>query len=207
MNDAPCVNGKNVTVVIMAGGKGTRIAALNSTIPKPLLPVAGKPVLEHEIECLKQQGITDIVLTVGHMAEQIIAHFGDGSLFGVHIDYIREEIPLGTGGALYYLKDRVQDDFLLLNGDMIFDVDFSRLLAYHKAHGADATLLVHPNDHPYDSGLIIADENGCVHGWLTKEDERGWYSNSVNAGIHVLSSGVREGHGNPGADPRGGAGH
>lgn len=187
MRDETNLDCTKTVAVIMAGGKGTRIAALNSTIPKPLLPVAGKPVLEHEIACLKQQGITNLVFTVSHMAEQIIAHFGDGSPFGVHIEYIREEMPLGTGGALFYLRDKVQDDFLLLNGDMIFDVDFQRLLTFHKAHNADATLLVHPNDHPYDSGLIIADEDGCVHGWLTKEDERGWYSNSVNAGIHVLS--------------------
>ncbi len=187
MKNGPCVDGKSVTAVIMAGGKGTRIAALNSTIPKPMLPVAGKPVLEHEIECLRRQEITDIVLTVGHMAERITEHFGDGSRFGVHIDYIREEMPLGTGGALYYLKEKVQDDFLLLNGDLIFDVDFHRLLAFHKDRQADATLLVHPNDHPYDSGVIIANEDGRVDGWLTKEDERGWYSNCVNAGIHVLS--------------------
>ncbi len=171
----------------MAGGKGTRIASLNSAIPKPLLPVAGKPVLEHEIECLKRQGITDIILTVGYLADQIVDHFGDGSRFSVNIEYIREEVPLGTAGALYYLKDRVKDDFLLLNGDMIFDVDFHRLMDFHKSHHADVTLLVHPNDHPYDSGIIIADENNRVRGWLTKEDERGWYSNCVNAGVHVMS--------------------
>ena len=177
----------DMVAVIMAGGKGTRIASLNSTIPKPLLPVAGKPVLEHEIDCLKRQGITDVILTVGYMADRIVDYFGNGSRFGVRIDYIREEVPMGTAGALYYLKDKVKDDFLLLNGDMIFDVDFHRLTDFHKSHNADVTLLVHPNDHPYDSGIIIADENNRVRGWLTKEDERGWYSNCVNAGIHVMS--------------------
>lgn len=179
-----------MTAVITAGGKGTRIAALNSTLPKPLLPVAGKPVLEHEIECLVKQGITDIILTVGYMAEQICEYFGDGRELGAHIEYIREDVPLGTAGALYYLKGKVNDDFLLLNGDMIFDVDFRRLMDFHKSHKADVTLLVHPNDHPYDSGIIITDENACVQGWLTKEDERGWYSNCVNAGIHVMSAHV-----------------
>lgn len=173
--------------VIMAGGKGTRIASLNSSIPKPLFPIAGKPVLEHEIEFLKRQGITDIILTVGHLAEQICSYFGNGSLFGVSINYIREEVPLGTAGALYYLKDRITDDFLLLNGDMILDVDFGRMLAFHKSHNANATLLVHPNDHPYDSGILITDANDCVRGWLTKEDHREWYANCVNAGVHILS--------------------
>ena len=171
----------------MAGGKGTRIASLDSTIPKPLFPVAGKPVLEHEIESLKRQGITDVILTVGHLADQIVARFGDGSRYGVKIEYIREDAPLGTAGALYYLKGRVRDDFLLLNGDMIFDVDLRRLMDFHKSKNADVTLLVHPNDHPYDSGLIVADEDHRVRGWLAKEDERKWYANRVNAGIHVMS--------------------
>ena len=176
-----------MTAVIMAGGKGTRVASVNSQIPKPLLPVAGKPVLLHEIECLRRQDITDIILVVGHLGEQIVNYFGDGRDFGVHIEYFREETPLGTAGALYHLKARLRDDFLLLNGDLIFDVDFARLMAFHKAHEAMVTLLVHPNDHPYDSGLVIADDNGRVRGWLTKEDERTWYKNCVNAGLHVLS--------------------
>ena len=176
-----------MTAVIMAGGKGTRVASVNSQIPKPLLPVAGKPVLLHEIECLRRQGITDVILVVGHLGEQITDYFGDGRDFGVHIEYIREDEPLGTAGALYFLKDRLTDDFLLLNGDLIFDVDFARLMAFHKEHKALVTLLVHPNDHPYDSGLVIADGDGCVRGWLTKEDQRTWYKNCVNAGLHVLS--------------------
>ncbi len=176
-----------MTAVIMAGGKGTRVASVNSQIPKPLLPVAGKPVLLYEIECLHRQGITDIILVVGHLGDKIVARFGDGREFGVHIEYINEEEPLGTAGALYYLRDRLTEDFLLLNGDLIFDVDFARLMAFHKVHDALVTLLVHPNDHPYDSGLVIADGDGCVRGWLTKEDERTWYKNCVNAGLHVLS--------------------
>lgn len=176
-----------MVAVIMAGGRGTRIASVNSAVPKPLLPVAGKPVLEHEIECLKRQNITDITLTVGHLAEQICDYFGSGRRFGVHIEYIREKTPMGTGGALYYLKGRVSGDFLLLNGDMIFDVDFQRLMEFHKVRNADATLLVHPNDHPYDSGIIAADRDGRVEHWITKEDERRWYSNCVNAGVHAMS--------------------
>ncbi len=181
-----------MTAVIMAGGKGTRIAALNSAVPKPMLPVCGKPVLEHQIACLREQGITDIILTVGYLADQIMAYFGDGSRFGVRMEYIREDAPLGTAGALFYLNGRVKDSFFLLNGDMIFNVDFQRMMDFHRAHDAEATLLVHPNNHPYDSGIIVADEDDRVCGWLTKEDERGWYSNRVNAGVHVLSPHILE---------------
>lgn len=173
--------------VIMAGGRGTRVASVNGALPKPMLPICGKPVLLHQIECLRRQGITRITLTVGHLREQIEAFLGDGSRFGVQISYIREDIPLGTAGALYYLKGKMDDDFLLINGDLIFDVDFQRLMVFHKSHPAQATLLAHPNDHPYDSGILLADDEGKVSGWLTKEEERSWYHNCVNAGIHVLS--------------------
>lgn len=173
--------------VITAGGKGTRVSSLNNSVPKPLLPVAGKPVLQHQIECLKRQGIERITLTIGYLGDMIREYFGDGSRFGVKIDYVQEDVPLGTAGALYYLKTSVQDDFFLINGDLVFDVDLQRMLDFHKAHHGAATLLVHPNDHPYDSGIVIADGDGRVCGWLTKEDARGWYQNCVNAGIHVLS--------------------
>lgn len=171
----------------MAGGKGTRVASVNSAIPKPMLPIRGKPVLQHQIECLKRQGILGITLAIGHLGEQISSYFEDGSQFGVHIGYIKEEDPLGTAGALFYLKGRVADDFLFLNGDLIFDVDFRRLIDFHKGHEAMATLLAHPNDHPCDSGILLADSAGRVTGWLTKEEERGWYHNCVNSGIHILS--------------------
>lgn len=174
--------------VIMAGGKGTRISSVNSDIPKPLIPIDGKPVLEREIECLRQQGFTDILLTVSHMADQIIDYFKDGSDFGVHIDYYVEKSPLGNAGALYKIYDQLTDDFLLLNADAIFDVDFNRFVEYHKAKGGLATLFTHPNNHPYDSGLIISDKNFVVQQWLTKEDERPtWYANRVNAGLHVMN--------------------
>ena len=134
--------------VITAGGKGTRVASVNSGIPKPLLPVAGKPVLQHQIECLKRQGIERITLTIGHLGGMIREYFGNGSRFGVKIDYVQEDVPLGTAGALYYLKNNVQDDFFLINGDLIFDVDLRRMLDFHRAHHGAVTLLVHPNDHP-----------------------------------------------------------
>ncbi len=177
-------------IVIMAGGKGTRIASVNSKVPKPMIPIDGKPILEYQIETLKEQGYRDIILIVGHMGQMIRDHFGDGAAFGVSIKYIAEEEPLGTAGALYYLKDKITDDFLLLNGDIIFDVDLARFLSHHKKQGAVATILTHPNSHPYDSGIIRADQDGLVTGWLHKEDDRLWYKNRVNAGLHMLSPAV-----------------
>lgn len=176
-----------MVAVITAGGRGTRIASVDGSVPKPMLPVAGKPVLKRQVEGLRRQGIDRIIFTIGYKGWQIRDFFGDGSLFGVQIDYIEEKEPLGTAGALYYLKDRVKEDFLLINGDLIFDVDLHRMMDFHKERHAAATLLVHPNDHPYDSGLIAAGETGQVNGWISKEDKRGWYQNCANAGIHILS--------------------
>ena len=164
-------------VVIMAGGKGTRIAEVNSQVPKPMIPIDGKPILEYQIETLRRQGYTDIILIVGHLGHVIQDYFGNGSDKGVNIQYIVEEQPLGTAGALYFLKDRITDDFLLLNGDIIFDVDIARFLAHHHSKGTLATILTHPNSHPYDSGIIVADEQGMVTNWMHKEDERLWYQN------------------------------
>lgn len=174
--------------VIMAGGRGTRISSVASDIPKPMIKIEGKPVLEHEIECLRIQGFNDLIITVSHLAEHIINYFGDGSSFGVHIEYYIENAPLGNAGALYKLKDKLTDDFLLLNADSIFDIDFNRFVEYHKVKGGLVTLFTHPNSHPYDSGVLIADENDAVQQWLTKEDLRPqWYANRVNAGLHVIS--------------------
>ena len=179
-------------IVIMAGGRGTRIAEVNSEVPKPMIPIMNKPILEYEIECVKKQGFTDIILVVGYLGTVVQEYFGDGHKFGVHIEYVVEDNPLGTAGALYLLKDKIQDDFLLLNGDIIFDVDFHRFYDAHKKQGGVATILTHPNNHPYDSGIIVADEDGKVLNWLHKEDERLWYQNRVNAGLHMLSPKVFE---------------
>lgn len=180
--------------VIMAGGKGTRISELFPDIPKPLIPIKAadgteKPVLEWEIESLRDQGFTEIMLTVSYMADKIMDHFGDGSKFGVKIEYFVEETPLGNAGALFKLRDWLgEEDFLLLNADAVFDVDFNRMVDYHRSHDAIVTLFTHPNSHPYDSGLIIADENHFVNAWLAKEDNRPiYYKNRVNAGLHVIN--------------------
>ena len=177
--------------VIMAGGKGTRISSVASDIPKPMIKIEGKPVLEHEIECLRDQGFTDLIITVSHLGSVIMDYFGDGSRFGVQIRYFNEETPLGNAGALFKLRNELDSDFLLLNADAIFDVDFNRFVSFHHAHGGLVTLFTHPNSHPYDSGVLIADENGAVEQWLTKEDVRPqWYRNRVNAGLHVINPAV-----------------
>ena len=177
--------------VIMAGGKGTRISSVASDIPKPMIKIEGKPVLEHEIECLRDQGFTDLIITVSHLGQFIMDYFGDGSKFGVKIRYFNEETPLGNAGALFKLRNELDDVFLLLNADSIFDVDFIRFVEYHRAHGGLVTLFSHPNSHPYDSGVLIANENRLVEQWLTKEDIRPqWYRNRVNAGLHVINPSV-----------------
>ena len=174
--------------VIMAGGKGTRISSVAKDIPKPMIKIGGKPVLEREIECLRDQGFTDIIITVSHLGKIIMDHFGDGSKFGVDIEYYFEREPLGNAGALFKIRDKLTEDFFLLNADSLFNVDFNRFLKFHKEHGGLVTLFTHPNSHPYDSGLIVTDSLGCVTDWLTKEDERPqFYNNRVNAGLHIIS--------------------
>lgn len=178
----------------MAGGRGTRIAELFPNIPKPLIPVDEMPILEREIRSLASQGFKDMILTVGYLADKIITYFGDGSQLGVKIDYFVEETPLGNAGALFQLKEKIgEEPFFLLNADAAFDVDFNRMLDFHKKNGGLVTLFTHPNSHPYDSGLIIADKDGNVEKWLSKEDERPqWYNNRVNAGLHVIDPKVLE---------------
>lgn len=173
-------------VVLMAGGRGTRISELFPDIPKPLIPIQNIPVLEREIISLREQGFTDLIFTVGYKANKIQEHFGNGEKWGVKIEYYVEDKLLGNAGALFFLD--LQEDFLLLNADAVFDVDFNRMVAFHKAHGGLVTLFTHPNSHPYDSGLIITGEENVVEKWLTKEDERStYYKNRVNAGLHVIS--------------------
>ena len=176
--------------VIMAGGKGSRLRSItNDEIPKPMVPVDGKPLLEYQVEALKEYGIKKIVMIVGHLGEKIMDHFKDGKDFGVDIDYIVEKEPLGTAGAFYYLKDKTDaKDFLLIFGDVFFDIDFDRMEDFHFKNAALTTLLAHPNGHPYDSDLIQTDDNGKVIGFDSKNNVRDyWYDNMVNAGMYVIN--------------------
>lgn len=182
----------------MAGGKGTRIASVRSDVPKPMINICGKPILEHQIDNLKACGLTDIILVIGYLGDKIKEYFGDGSKFGVNIGYFVEDHPLGTAGALFKMP-QLTEDFLLLCGDVIIDVDFNRFIAFHKEHHAWASLVAHPNGHPYDSSLLVTEidapktvggmpeDTHRVIRWMAKEDERTYYKNRVNAGIELIS--------------------
>jgi len=174
-------------VVIMAGGKGTRVSSIASDIPKPMIPICGKPILEYQIECLKKNGLTEIILVIGYLGEHIRNYFGDGRKFDCNITYYTETEPLGTAGALFKLTD-LHDEFILLNGDIIFDIDFSRMINFHHEKNAYVTLAVHPNSHPFDSSILFSNSDNQVTRWLNKEDARVYYKNQVNAGIHIISA-------------------
>lgn len=176
--------------VISAGGKGTRISSVACDIPKPMITILGKSVLEYQIETLQKQGFDDIIITVGHLGDKIRDFFGDGSQFGVRIEYYEENEPLGTAGALLKIKDRLTDDFLFINGDLFFDTDLKILSSFHKQKNAAATVLTHPNSHPSDSTLIVADKNNRVTDFITKENRTTFYKNRVNTGIHILSKSI-----------------
>ena len=184
--------------VIMAGGKGTRIASVRNDVPKPMISICGKPILEYQIENLKTCGLTDIILVIGYLGDKIKDYFGDGSKFDVKSEYFIEDHPLGTAGALFKMP-QLTEDFLLLCGDVIMDVDFNRFIEFHKSHKAWASLMSHPNGHPFDSSLLVTEievprvkggmpeDTHKVIRWMAKEDERTYYKNRVNAGIEIIS--------------------
>lgn len=175
-------------VVIIAGGQGTRIASVNSEIPKAMIPVCGKPIVEHEVELCKRYGFNDFLFIIGYMGDQISSYFGDGSKWRVNIEYYQEEKPLGTAGALGYLKDKLTEDFFVFYGDTIVDFDMKAMLEYHRRKQSDATLFLHPNDHPYDSDIVDLDSEGKVCKFYNKPHDEGFVSrNIVNAALFIFS--------------------
>lgn len=175
-------------VVIIAGGKGTRIASVNSEIPKSMIPVCGKPIVEYEVELCKRYGFTDFLFIIGHMGNQITSYFGNGEKWGVSIDYYQETSPLGTAGALGLLKDKLTEDFFVFYGDTIVDFDMLSMLEYHRQKHADATLFVHPNDHPHDSDIVGLDADGRIVKFYNKPHEADFVSrNIVNAALFIFS--------------------
>ena len=174
--------------VILAGGKGTRLAqALGIDIPKPMAPVRGIPLLQRTVELLRDQGINDILLLVHHRADLVRAHFGDGSGFGVHIRYLEETMPRGTAGALVDALPHLEEEFLVLYGDTLVDLDFRRMLDFHRSKQADLTLFAHPNDHPHDSDLVQVDRDWrvtAVHPYPHPGGSE--YRNLVNAALYVM---------------------
>ena len=181
--------------VIMAGGKGTRLASLTKDeIPKPMIPIMGKPLLEWQIEQLKSNGINDVTMVIGHLGDKIKAYFGDGQAYGINVQYVEEKEPLGTAGAFYFLRKLLKEQyFLLVFGDVFFDIDIARMEWFHREKEAAATLFVHPNGHPFDSDLVTLDRNGKVEKLDSKHNARDyWYDNCVNAGFYILNREICE---------------
>lgn len=178
--------------VIMAGGKGTRLRSItNDEIPKPMVQVGGKPILQWQVESLKENGIDEIIMVTGHLGEKIYNFFKDGSEFGIPITYYQETTPLGTAGALGNILDRLQDTFVLVFGDVLFDIDVMRMLDFHRHKNSNITLFAHPNSHPYDSDLILVDKQSHVTGFLKKNEKRSdAYKNLVNAGFYIINKAV-----------------
>ena len=173
--------------VILAGGRGTRLAAAFPGVPKPLVPVAGIPLAERLVRQLVEQGIERITLTVFHDAEQIRTHFGDGSAFLCQIDYLLEPAPMGSAGILHQMASRTNETVLVVYGDVLADVDWQRFAQFHHQLQADATLLVHPNDHPHDSDLVELEGDQRVSAVLSKPHPPGRMArNVVNAGAYLF---------------------
>ncbi len=173
----------------MAGGKGTRLTSVtNDLIPKPMVKISGKPILERQIDCLRENGLTDIWIVAGHLHEKIREYFGDGSGFGVTVHYYIEEQPLGTAGAFIYLKEYIRGSAIILFGDVLLDIDFRRFETFHKEKNAAITLFIHPNTHPKDSDLVLTDGKERVIGLLKKNEPRNGYNrNLVNAGVYCIN--------------------
>ncbi|WP_269515467.1 nucleotidyltransferase family protein [Brevundimonas subvibrioides] len=168
-------------VVIMAGGRGVRLAPLTQTCPKPMLKVAGRPLLESIIERLRDQGFSRFRLAVNYLAEVITDHFGDGSSMGVEIDYLREDHPRGTAGALSLLREPVTAPLVVLNGDVLTRLAFGDLIDFHQEHGAVATLCV--REHQFQAPHGVAEIDGVR---LTSLREKPTFRWQANAGIYCL---------------------
>jgi len=176
--------------VILAGGKGTRLQRILGDLPKALVDIAGRPLLVHQLELARNQGIRDILMLTGYKSTAIRDLVGDGSLFGVKVTYHDEgeSDPLGTAGALLSAFDRLEDRFLVFYGDCFMKVDLQRMLDCQESHNADTVLFVHPNDHPYDSDLVEADAEGWIRQFHPHPHPDGlWLPNSVNAALHLFN--------------------
>lgn len=174
--------------VILAGGAGTRLRERLGDLPKPMIPIGGKPLLEHQVELAKRHGCSDIVIFAGYRAEVIQSHFGDGSRWGLKLSTIVEHEPLGTAGAVLAGFDRLADDFVVMYGDTMVSVDLERIWQAHVRARADATLLLHPNDHPLDSDLVEVNAEGWITAFHNRPHPAGcWFQNLVNAGLYVIN--------------------
>lgn len=178
---------KIAQLVILAGGKGTRLQSVLAGLPKPLAPIAGRPVLEHQIDVARRYGITRVLFLTSYGASAIRDHFGDGEHMGVSIEYVQDPAALGTAGATVAARAALDEEFFLLYGDALFDVDLERMARWHQAKKADLTIMVHPNDHPHDSDLLELTPHcrvTAIHGY--PHPEKPPLRNLVNAGLYVI---------------------
>jgi len=194
------------TAIILAGGKGTRIRKFFPGIPKPLIPVAGVPFIERIIRQMKIYGFYHFVITVGYEAEKIMSYLGDGSRYGVNIDYFVEQEPLGSGGALPYIADKLKGTVAIVSADLVFNIDWNAFYRFHQIRRADITMLVHPTLHPEDSDLVVLHhgwykvDGKWRHIWDEKDRVIGFYRkgetcpdtvrNIANAGIMLIESDI-----------------
>jgi len=172
--------------VVMAGGEGTRLRPLTTRRPKPMVPIANRPLLEHTIDVLKQSGVHEIVATLQYIPDVIENHFQDGSQFGVRINYLREEKPLGTAGGVKRAEEFLDETFIVFSGDVLSDIDLSRAIRFHQRKGAIATILLTRVPNPIEYGVVITNEEGKIKQFLEKP---GWgevFSDTINTGIYVL---------------------
>jgi mannose-1-phosphate guanylyltransferase len=172
--------------LILAGGEGTRLRPLTSTTPKPVVPLVGRPFISYMLEWLRGHGVDDVILSCGFMAERVRAVLGDGSGLGIRLRYLDEPEPLGTGGALKFAEDLLDDRFFMLNGDVLTDIDLSAQLEQHERTGARATLALIPVDDPSAYGLVRRDDDCSVREFVEKPGPEQIDTNLINAGAYVI---------------------
>jgi mannose-1-phosphate guanylyltransferase/phosphomannomutase len=175
-----------VKAVVMAGGEGTRLRPLTSNQPKPMVPVAGKPCMQHIIELLRRHGMTDIVVTVAYLPQVIRGYFDDGEALGVELHYSVEERPLGTAGSVKNAEELLDETFLVISGDALCDFDLDELIATHRSNGAAATLALKSVDNPLEFGVVIVDSDGRVERFLEKPSWGQVFSDTINTGVYVI---------------------
>jgi mannose-1-phosphate guanylyltransferase / phosphomannomutase len=172
--------------VVMAGGEGTRLRPLTSNQPKPMVPIVGKPCMEHILELLREHGMTDIVVTVAFLPQAIRGYFGTGESLAMQIAYSVEESPLGTAGSVRLAANQLDETFLVISGDALCDVDLSALIAFHRDHDAAVTIGLKSVDNPLEFGIVVTDDEGRVERFLEKPSWGQVFSDTINTGIYVL---------------------
>ena len=172
--------------MVMAGGEGTRLRPLTSNQPKPMVPVAGKPCMEHILELVRGHGLTNVVATLAYMPQVIRGYFGEGSQLGLELDYSVEEVPAGTAGSVKLLEHYLDETFLVVSGDALTDMDLSALLASHRESGAAATLALKRVPDPLEFGVVITGEDGQIERFLEKPTWGEVFSDTINTGVYAL---------------------